>query len=184
MSSKDRCLLTTKDFKLLKLLLASPAAQDQAFLRLLRRKLSDAAVVPLEEFGFDVAMVGSRADFTVDGTFADSRILAYDGAHAFPDLTLSVASLRGLALLGLRAGETIVVERPTELSETIRLDRVSFPGKAETEHDSQPCVATQAKDMAAGAFVISLASHRRPAAARLSAGSRGPEDDDPGPRAA
>lgn len=183
MSSPSRCQLTTKNFSILEEMLQRDVHHDEAFLRLLRQKLSTATIVFYDDIQPELATINSRVEFTVDKDHRDNRILAYGGDGAFPGLTLSITTIRGLALLGMTAGETVVVQRSDDAgSEEIHLDKVSHL-VADGKEPLNPQTPANAAP-ASRSSVIAFEARRKP----LSAGSEGPpidgDDDDPGPRAA
>lgn len=178
MSSTPSCHMTAKDFATIETFLQRGAVRDEALLRLLRRKLSTAIVMFHDDIDAQVATIGSIVDYTVDGRLRERSTLSHeeegrrneadeeqDGAAALP-----VTTLRGLALLGLRSGETIAVQHADGRQEEIRLDRVAFQPEAALKRRA-------AERRGEGGTIVSLAGRHRPAAAD-------PNDDDPGPRAA
>lgn len=186
MSTTARCFLTAKDFTVLEVLLDRRVNRDEFFLRLLRRKLSAAMVVFQEDLSSQVATINSRVAFSIDGQLSDNRILVHAGEDAYPDLSLSITTLRGLALLGLTAGETILVERSADRIETIRLDAVSYQPEAADRKKRllQRSLSGTGTARDTGAPVVSLASRRKAASKHQIEASTDPDDDDPGPRAA
>ena len=123
MQQDPHCYLSMKDFTILEALLAQEV-DDQAFNRLLRRKLSNTTIVFHDEVDGAVAAIGSRVDFVIDGCIYDSRILVADDGPASSRLTLPISTIRGLALLGLAAGNAIVVDWPAGESETLQVHKV------------------------------------------------------------
>lgn len=186
MSKTARCLLTAKDFTILEALLDRHANQDEFFLRLLRHKLSAATVVLQEDLGPHVATINSRVDFTVDGHLSDKRILVRGGEGAYSGFFLPVTTLRGLALLGLTAGEAIVVEPSGDRTESISLDAVSYQPEAADRRNRLYRQSSSATGSTAdgGSAVVSLASRRKAAPTHRIAERMGSDDDDPGPGAA
>ena len=130
MSNAGKCHLTTKDLHTLEDLLERSGARDEAFLRLLRRKLSTAVVVFPEDVDPRIATVNSCVDFTVDGVRSDDHILVPGEERVVSGTPLPITTLHGLALLGLMEDEAIVVERPDGRREEIRLDRVTYQPEA------------------------------------------------------
>jgi regulator of nucleoside diphosphate kinase len=185
MSSPQLCQLTIKDHSILETLLERSAIHDEAYLRLLRRKLSAAKVVFPDAIARAVATINSRVDFTVDDGPADNRILIHGEDHVFPGLTLAVTTLRGLALLGLTAGETITVRRGDGAEESIRLDRVAHQPEAVRRaklyrpSSMEGDLATEGQSS-----VVLLSSRRMRAPAGPAVLSLRHDDDDPGPGAA
>lgn len=130
MSKPYPCQLTAKDQSILETLLARSAGCHEAYLRLLSWKLSAACIVFEDAIGPQVATINSRVDFAVDGRFTDNRILIYGTDNIFPGLTLPITTLRGLALLGMTAGEIITIERADGRTEELRLEWVSHQPEA------------------------------------------------------
>jgi regulator of nucleoside diphosphate kinase len=186
MSKSARCILTAKDFTILEVLLDRRINKDEFFLRLLRRKLAEATVVFQEDLGPQVATINSRVDFTVDGQFSDNRILVHGDEDAYPGLCLSISTFRGLAVLGLTAGEAIVIERSDARTEKISLDAVSYqPNAADRRNRLHRQSLSETRSTAdAGSPVIFLASRRKNAPTHWIDEPIDPDDDDPGPRAA
>lgn len=175
MSTPPRCRLTAKDFSILEAM-ARRDARDipytGAFLRLLRHKLAIATVIFPDDVEPTLATIDSHVDFTVDGRLSGSGVLTRDdsGTDAAPRLPITL--LRGLALLGLTAGDTIAVAGPDGAQEDLRLDRVRHQPEADLRREK--------------AAVVAFTARRRPAPPRAEtrADPADPDDDDPGPRAA
>lgn len=178
--------LTAKDFTILETLLDRSANRDDFFLRLLREKLSTVMVAFHEDLDPQVATINSRIDFTANGQRSKNQILTYGGEDAYPDRCLSITSLRGLALLGLMRGETIVVESSGDKVETITLDAVLYQPEAEDRKNRLRRETLPKAETTTGVEVpvISFALHRKNIPERLIKEPINPDDDDPGPRAA
>ena len=159
MPRNPHCCLSMKDFAVLEAMLEQDFT-DLAFCRLLRKKLSNMTVFFHDDVDAAVAAIGSRVDFVIDGRVVDSRVLVADENPQPSRLTLPVTTMRGLALLGLRAGEAITIEGSAGESERLQINSV---------HNSP----TVEKDAAIVAFTRG----------RKSSTPIDPEDD-PGPRAA
>lgn len=183
MSCSSRCQLTTKNFSFLQEVFERGVHNDDAYRRLLRQKLSSATVLFEDDMRPDVAMINSRVEFTIDRSQTDHRILAYGGDYALPDFALSVTTLRGLALLGLTAGETIMIERPDGGSEEVRLDTVTHPREVIGKAPLKPPMQTRAAPDSRSSVIAFEARHKA-----MPAGSCelpiDPDDLDPGPQAA
>lgn len=186
MPKMGRFFLTAKDFTILETLLNRSANRDDFFLRLLREKLSTVMVAFHEDLDPQVATINSRIDFTADGQRSNNQVLTYGGEDAYPDRCLPITSLRGLALLGLMQGETIVVECSGDRVETITLDAVLYQPEAEDRKNRLRRETLPKVESATSveAPVISFALHRRNILERPIEGPVNPDDDDPGPRAA
>jgi len=182
MSTTSRCHLTAKDFSILEVILQSGVNNDEAYLRLLRRKLSTATVLFQDDIDPQVATIDSLVDFTIDGRLSENRILVNESKEASTGMTLPITTLRGLALLGLTAGDAIVVERADGGHEEIRLNMVTFQPEADRrERSLQQADAETASDRQP--TVISFAARKKTSARMPIEGPFDP-DDDPGPRAA
>lgn len=123
MQRNPHCYLSMKDFTILEALLEQEV-HDQAFFRLLREKLGNTTIVFHDEIDRPVATIGSRVDFVIDGRIYDSRILVAENGPRSSRLTLPITTMRGLALLGLAAGDTIIVEWSERESESLQVSNV------------------------------------------------------------
>ena len=183
MSKPSRCRLTTKDLSILEAILERDPHYKEAFLRLLRQKLSTATVVFQEDIGSDVATINSRVEFTVDGGAPENRILIHREENAVTGLTLPITTIRSLALLGLSADEAIMVERLDGGIEEVRLTKVCHQPEASRKvrlRRQAPPKATPEQQSS----VIAFETHRKPAPVNPEGASIDPDDNDPGPRAA
>jgi len=185
MPKLPHCFLSTKDFTALETLLEHEAYREDAFLRLLRNKLSTATVMLREDMEPDIATIDSRIDYVIDGRQSDSRILVLGREHALSRFSLPITTLRGLALLGLVAGDTITAARPEGGIEELHLERVAFQPEADRKERllDRSASKSEARD-SSGASVITFSARRKPAPAATGDGPLPPDDDDPGPRAA
>jgi len=182
------CFLSTKDFTALETLLEHEAYREDAFLRLLRNKLSTATVMLQEDMGPDIATIDSRIDYVIDGRQSDSRILVVGRENALSRFALPITTLRGLALLGLIAGDTVTVARPEGGVEELHLERVAFQPEADRRERLRDRPAARAEHDGApsgsgGGSVVAFSAWRKPAPTATGDGPL-PDDDDPGPRAA
>ena len=159
MPTNSHCYLSMKDFTVLEVMLEQYRT-DQAFCRLLREKLSNTTIFFHDEVLTPVAAIGSRVDFVIDGCIFDTRVLVADEDARPSRLTLPITTMRGLALLGLGAGDAITIEWSEGERESLQVKNI---------HNS----VTAAKDAAVVAF-------------RRQGRLMPPIDpeDDPGPRAA
>ncbi|MER2535977.1 MAG: nucleoside-diphosphate kinase [Rhizobiaceae bacterium] len=177
----DACILTTKDFTILEVMLDRSSDPAEAMTLLLRRKLDAATVVFREDVPPQVATLSSRVSFAVDGGEADSRILSHDRMTSPVGLYLPITTLRGLALLGLAEGQAIRVANRDGVAERIRLDQVLY--QPESARRAQEAVELRATPQARRTMlrVIPGTLAQQPALARAHAIDDG---DDPGPSAA
>lgn len=89
----------------------------------LRRKLGSAASTQSSATR-DVATSGMRVRFRVNRQHAEERILSWEPQKHADDVHLSLLSPRGLALLGLGAGETIAYRKASGRTEFFEIEEV------------------------------------------------------------
>lgn len=130
MSNSPHCYLTMKDFGVLEQLMES-GISDFAYLRLLRHKITTATILFEDDAPPDVASLGSRVEFQIDGLLVDSCILSANSSAAQSRLKLPITTMRGLALLGLREGAFTAIEQIDGSGEQLRLLKVHpRPGRS------------------------------------------------------
>jgi regulator of nucleoside diphosphate kinase len=150
---------------------------DSMLMRLLRHKLSTATILAPGDTGPRAAAIDSCIGYRLDEGPTEIRVLVRDEESAGSDTTLSIVTLHGLALLGLREGDSITIDGAEGRSETLHLERLhDRPDIAGGKGGSR----RPAPDGPAAASVIDLASRRQ---AAPPARHHRP-DDDPDPSAA
>jgi regulator of nucleoside diphosphate kinase len=177
MFSTPRCCLTTKDFAILENMIRRTPPYNEGLLRLLRRKLATATIVLPEDIAPRVATLNSRVEYRIDGGRTECCVLVHGEDNASRGLTLPISTLRGLALLGLAAGDSVSIERPDGRIETVLLENVAYQPEGARRggliHSQEPH----------GATVVNLRQHAKSRAGAAN-GKAGLEDDDRGPPAA
>ena len=178
----ETCILTTKDFTILEVMLDRSPDPAGAMTALLRRKLDTARVAFRDDVTSDVATLSSRISFSVDGD-ADSRVLSHDRMSGPTGLFVPITTLRGLALLGLAEEETICIADDESAETCIRLERVLYQPEAARREKAAIAQAATPEMRRSSLRVISgpLATNQRKAYAGLVVSADG---DDPGPTAA
>lgn len=179
--SKWNCQFTARDFNILDAMMRGTSACEVAFRRLLRSKMAMATLH--EAVGPDVVTIDSRVEFTVNGGAPKSRILIHAEERSVPGLTLSITTLRGLALLGLRVSSTVLLAKPDGVIEELFLHRVAYQPWHATRHRS-PTPLRPGREQPEVPCVVDLGPYLRSARKSLRNASQGLEDDDPGPQAA
>lgn len=179
----ETCILTAKDLTILEVMLDRCQGAGDPMRAVLSRKIESANVVFREDISPDVATLSSRVTFRVDGREPDTRILSHDRLSSPPGIFLPITTARGLALLGLSAGQAFSLPKPDGGEERILLDAVLY----------QPEAAKREKDLLAG---LATPAARRASLRVIAGGNSGqlmgfggrtsaPDDlDDPGPTAA
>jgi len=160
-------ILTTKDYMLLQRQLAGIEQRRESG-DALRQKLHLAVVMMPDDVPDDVVTLNSRVRFRIGGGLEFERVLVAGSDREVVGLTLPLESPRGLALLGMRTGQSANVTLFNEAEDTIEVLSVLHQPEAR-----RTAIRT------GRAAVIDGAGRR--AAAYVP--SRGP-DDNPGPAAA
>lgn len=184
MFSTPRCCVTAKDFTILENMLKRTPPYNEGLLRLLRRKLAMATVLLPEDIAPQVATLNSRVEYRIDGGRTECCVLVRGEDNASRGLTLPISTLRGLALLGLTAGDSVSIERPDGHSETVFLENVAYqPEGARVGGFVRSPGIRPHSPPESGATVVNLRqwTKSRAGAANSNAGF---EDDDRGPPAA
>ncbi len=178
MATEPRFHLTTRDHAILQTLFDAHRGPHGPYLLLLEQKLRGSALAFSDDIPADVVTLGSRVAYTIDGMPAGPHALVEGDAPGGPGDAVSVRTLRGLALLGLSEGSAVVVDLGSGVSEALRVVQVlSQPEAAARGKAAEADAGAAGKG---GGAVVSF----RPRATRPVFPDPGPDDDDPGPRAA
>ena len=175
MTDGNAVILTARDFTLLESLVHDwgepfPGAYEQ-----IRRKLANATVVFPEDLPAGVVALHSRVRFRVGTGLAEERTIVGGPSEAVYGMTLTLASPRGVALIGAAVGQAVRALRPDGSSELIVIDAVTYQA-------GRPRAAGGLKIVSRQEWV-----HRPQVVASagfVGTASRFGDDDDPGPSAA
>lgn len=186
MSKLDRCVLTTKDFSILETMKQRCLGRGDPLAEIIRRKLSGAVVMFLDDIPADVVTLNSRVTYSVDGGAPDTRIVALGEMRGSVGTLLAITNPRGLALLGLAEGESFTFCGSTGLGQTVTVEAVVYQPEAAKRNAGRMMgggVPRDAGDFPGLRLVHSAddVSGPAPAASRR---PRGSGNDDPGPSAA
>ncbi|WP_295814955.1 nucleoside-diphosphate kinase [uncultured Nitratireductor sp.] len=168
------CILTTKDFTILEFLQERRHRLSDAYAALLRAKLNDATVIFRDDVPANVVTLNSRVQFRIGDEPPQTRIISHDALQGFVGLTLPITTLRGLALLGRAAGETLLLPR----------DGVAPPERLLLEEVLYQPEAERGKMYATKRPALRLVHNTDMSAASQPDALSFGEDDDPGPSAA
>jgi regulator of nucleoside diphosphate kinase len=124
------CRLTEKDHAILERLLAQCHEPHGAFAALLRGKLAGARLWLAADIPPDVVTINSRVIFRADDGPLQTRIVAQSSSTGLVGLLLPVTSLRGLALLGMTAGESIHIEEGEGAITRLAVEAVAYQPEA------------------------------------------------------
>lgn len=164
------CILTTKDFTILEVMLERGAGHPTPLTALLKAKIATARVVFREDVPETVATLNSRVSFRVDDGAPQERIVSQARIAAPTGNFQPITTLRGLALLGLAEGECIHAPGPDGQPEEIVLLKVLHqPETAQRRMNRRSPAAPILKLVAGGKPLVAANSDL---------------DDDPGPSAA
>ncbi|MCF1505608.1 nucleoside-diphosphate kinase [Afifella sp. H1R] len=180
--------VTPRDFSILENLLEARLGSDELLVAALRRKLREAQLVFSEDLPADVATIDSRILLRVDERLPEERTLVTP-AHYIPGVGhQSIATPRGVMLLGLTEGESVDVDHLDRI-ERVEVLKVLYQPEAERQRWARmtrphlvPVRSAASKSGAAGGVTGGIASGGRPGAANTTLMSS--HDDDPGPAAA
>lgn len=138
------CQLTAKDYVILETLLEEGILRADPLVPLLRRKLNAAKVMFWDGIPPDVVTLYSRIVYQTGRGHSETRIVVHSEESNVVGLTLPLTTQRGLALLGLAAGQTTTAQRPDGSVEIIRLEAVAYqPEAARREHSGNKGSAPQ-----------------------------------------
>ncbi|TKT80241.1 GreA/GreB family elongation factor [Aquamicrobium sp. LC103] len=130
MSSDPQITLTTKDYTILEVMLDRCLGTDDPLYRPLRHKLDAATVMLRDDIPDDAVTMNSRVAYRIDDEPVETRILIHDEVRGLVGMTLPLTSQRGLAMLGLRAGQSVVLEMPSGVKESLTVLEVLYQPEA------------------------------------------------------
>jgi regulator of nucleoside diphosphate kinase len=123
---QDPAMLTARDGYVLDKMLRDWPPLTSEWLALLKRKVS-AGRLPLEAGApADLAMIDARVSFRCASGLTDTRRLCLPGSYAPGSAFLPITTFYGLALLGLREGQSMAFDRPEGRRDWIVLEKVLF----------------------------------------------------------
>ena len=175
--SEDTCILTTKDFTILEIMLDRCRHRNDPLTPLMERKIATAQVVLRADVPPNVVTLGSRVAFSVDNRDSDTRVVTADGASAPVGMFLPITSPRGLALLGLAEGQTFRLAGREGVVESIFLEALHYqPEAARREREAMEGLLRPGNGKPALRVIHGALSD--------DGGLRPRSHDDPGPRSA
>ena len=182
MTTQPTCQITAQLFDELEALLRRGEAMDAQGLALLGQKLAAAQVVATSEVAAGIVTVGRTVTYRVGSATPITRTLVRSAEANTPDWALSLNGRHGLALLGLEAGQAIDLALADGGRETLTVEQVTTEAEGARVVSLRRPVAPPR--LVASDKVVTLSFPSRPAPSRVFPTSEGPDDDDPGPRAA
>lgn len=101
------CQLTVKDFQVCQTMLERLASRGSPLAALLQEKIETCTVVDPEHVDPLVVTLNSRVEYEIDEAPPETRIIVQsEFRHGLVGMTLPITTARGLALLGLRQGQS------------------------------------------------------------------------------
>ena len=174
-------VLTAKDFSFLEQMLHAGGGSDQAH-GLIRKKLDEARIVFGTDIDPEVVTLNSRVRYRINGNAPEERTLVAEPGHEVRGMTLQLGTLRGVAMLGMAAGEAVMVPRRDGTIETLVVEAVLYQPEAERNPDPIAEIISDAMPPKAPASAVTLLSEYR--LRRRTVGVDGGDDPGPGPSAA
>jgi len=130
MSNGETCLLTTKDYTILEVMLERCLGRDDPIAEILKRKLDGATVLFRDDIPPTVVTLSSRVSYRVDDGPAETRIIAHDEMRGLVGSVLSITNPRGLALMGLAEGQSMTIRRANGTGEKITVQEIVYQPEA------------------------------------------------------
>lgn len=162
--------ITPRDLSVLEAMLDRDLLGDEALTGAVRRKLQLAQIVFADDLEPNIVTLGSRVAFQADDEPVEERTLVTIEHYAEGEAHQTIASQRGIAMLGLAEGNCIEVECEDGSTEALAIIQVLY----------QPEADRKARGARPG---LRLVSSREEAGKPVPAPNH-PYDDDPGPSAA
>ena len=123
---QDPAYLTPRDGYVLEKLAADRLPLTEEWLRLLYRKLACRRLALEGGIPADMAMIDARVTFRCASGLEDTRTLCLPGGYVPGSAFLPVTTFYGLALLGLREGQSLAFDRPEGRRDWVVLERVLY----------------------------------------------------------
>lgn len=118
------CRMTEDDHAVLQRLASGGRAFSEGYRDMLGEKLRNCIVYPSRGLPGDVVRLNTCFTYAVDGSPKEATILVPYPPSDLSPFTLSLHTIRGLALMGLAAGGAITTPAAGDRSETVEVVRV------------------------------------------------------------
>lgn len=119
-------VLSSTDYARLQGLMCTLIGSRTPLAAVLRRKLGSAVIMLPSDAGPDLVSSGRRVRFTIDGDQSAERALVWQPQKRGDTMNLSLRTPRGLALLGLRIGDSASYQTDNGRTEHLEVEYV-FP---------------------------------------------------------
>jgi regulator of nucleoside diphosphate kinase len=121
--------LTADDHAVLERLMCTFSGSQEPIAALLRRKLETAVIVHPDASSDDLVTSNRRVRYSVNGAQETEHLLTWDKPEAADATALSLQKPRGLALLGLRKGQSISFPAETGIETATITGVYPVPGR-------------------------------------------------------
>jgi hypothetical protein len=169
---QPRAHLPAADYARLQSLLRTMIGARTAIASLIRGKLGAADIRSSFRPGGNAALGGRRVTFRVDRLATEERVLTWQSPRAGDTVFLSLLTARGMALLGLRPGQSVFYRTESGRTEFVQLERVSTEAQGPEARPAFRRLAPETSDAALP--VASRATFRPPAGLSRVSGLRPP----------
>jgi regulator of nucleoside diphosphate kinase len=131
MLTSESCQLTIKDYTILEAMEERFPRRDDLMRPILHQKLSNAVVMFREDIPPTVVTLNSRVTYRIDDGPAETRMIADDEMRGLVGMTvISITQPRGLAMLGVSEGKSVILRRPDGDPEKITVVKVAHQPEA------------------------------------------------------
>lgn len=171
--------LTTKDHSILQTMLERRRGPHDAYARLLERKVRSSSIFFRDDIPAGVVTLNTKVTYRINGKLAGPHLIVQGEEGELPGDALSIHTIRGLALLGMAERNALIVDLGANGTEELRVEDVLSQPEAEARIRETTRGLAQGDSAGRTHNVISLQRKAAPVPFMT-----GPDDDDPGPRAA
>lgn len=126
----SKIYLTAKDHLLIEAYLERHKDRDPVVVAMAQAKLASARVVFTQDVPADVATLNSRVRYRLDGGPVRTCQPVHWGQPLVPGLTIPINTPLGMALLGLRPGQTLLLPRRDGSFETLMITEIAYQPEA------------------------------------------------------
>jgi regulator of nucleoside diphosphate kinase len=134
----DQIVVTARDFMVLEELARLRLRPADSTRFALLQMLEQCQVVPSDRVAASVVTLESRVVFRVNGGAEEERVIVLPDAGGVLHESLPLTAPRALAMLGLRAGSTIVCRRSDGISESVEILSIPYQPEEIAQYRSAP----------------------------------------------
>jgi len=124
-------MFTERDYAILFGLARQAGLHTAAYFAVLHDKLQRAVILPLDQVEPDLATFGSSVRYRVNGGRPLEHKLMLQSCAGREQNSLSIKTLRGLALIGMREGHVFATKQPDGDDEVMEIEMIMFQPEAD-----------------------------------------------------